>query len=104
MDWRDFVESLSIASKKLAGGSRTVYGPDGFATRDRYRHVVEKVAKAEPPVRGEVAERAIWPLRHEGATRKATTIELRMWVFYLIDKGLRELERTAATRLFASEA
>ena len=35
------------------------YDKMDFATRDRYRHVVEKIAQKQPPVRGEIACKAI---------------------------------------------
>ena len=73
-----------------------------FATRDRYRHVVEKIAKQSHLSEGEVAERAI-RLAHEGAARKGGDDRTAHVGFYLIDKGLRELEQTAATHLSASE-
>jgi len=50
-----------------------------FATRDRYRHVVEKIAKQSRLCEGEVAETAI-RLAHEGAPVEAAMIERRMWV------------------------
>ncbi|MEK7261095.1 MAG: cyclic beta 1-2 glucan synthetase, partial [Pseudomonadota bacterium] len=42
MDWRDFVETLSVAEQKLREDPGAIYGMMDFATRDRYRHVVEK--------------------------------------------------------------
>jgi cyclic beta-1,2-glucan synthetase len=48
-----------------------------FATRDRYRHVVEKIAKSSPHSESEVARRAI-QLAREGADGKAATIARRM--------------------------
>ena len=102
MDWRDFVESLSVAEQKLREDPGAIYGMMDFATRDRYRHVVEKIAKQSRLTEGEVAERAI-RLAHEGAARNGDDDRTAHVGFYLIDKGLRELERTAATRLSASE-
>jgi cellobiose phosphorylase len=102
-DWRDFVETLSVAEQKLREDPGAVYGLMDFATRDRYRHVVERIAKQSRLSEGEVAERAI-RLAHEGAARKGDDDRTAHVGFYLVDKGLRELERTAATRLSASEA
>ncbi len=103
MDWRDFVETLSVAEQKLREDPGAIYGMMDFATRDRYRHAVEKIAKQSRLSEGEVAERAI-RLAHEGATRKGGDDRTAHVGFYLIDKGLRELERTAEARLSASEA
>ena len=72
MDWRTFVESLSLVEQTLRGYSpgefgnldsqltrlpprrpghariSDVYSEMDFATRDRYRHVVERIAKRQP--------------------------------------------------------
>lgn len=103
MDWRNFVETLSVSEQTLRRDPGATYGMMDFATRDRYRHVVEKIAKQSRLSEGEVAERAI-RLAHEGATRLGGDNRTAHVGFYLIDKGLRELERTAQARLSASEA
>ncbi len=103
MDWRDFVETLSVAEQKLREDPGDIYGMMDFATRDRYRHVVEKIAKQSRLSEGEVAEQAI-RLAHEGAARNGVDDRTAHVGFYLIDKGLRELERTAVMRHSASEA
>ncbi len=103
MDWRDFAETLSVAEKTLRKDPGAIYGMMDFATRDRYRHVVEKIAKQSRLSEDEVAERAI-KLAHERATRKGSDDRTAHVGFYLIDKGLRELERTAEAHLSASEA
>ncbi len=103
MDWRDFVETLSVAEQKLREDPGAIYGMMDFATRDRYRHVVEKIAKQSRLSEGEVAERAV-RLAHEGAARKGGDDRTAHVGFFLIDKGLRELERIAEARLSASEA
>ena len=51
MDWREFVETMSVVEQTLREDPAGVYGRMDFATRDRYRHVVEKIAEAQPPVR-----------------------------------------------------
>ena len=52
MDWREFVETMSVVEQTLRAGPGGAYGRMDFATRDRYRHVVEKHGKNQPPVRG----------------------------------------------------
>ncbi len=69
-----------------------------FATRDRYRHVVEKIAKSSRLSEGEVARKAI-QLAREGAARKGSDDRAAHVGFYLIDKGLPQLERAAEARL-----
>ena len=44
-DWREFVESVSVVEATLRTEPSGVYPTMDFATRDRYRHVVEEIAK-----------------------------------------------------------
>ena len=53
IDWREFVETLSVVEQALRDDA--VYAAMDFATRDRYRHAVEAIAKASPMSEGEVA-------------------------------------------------
>ena len=102
MDWREFVETMSIVEQTLGEDPGDVYGKMDFATRDRYRHVVEKTAKSSPHSESEVARKAI-QLAHEGAARKGGDDRAAHVGFYLIDKGLAQLERMAEVRLSPAE-
>src|SRR3546814_1477354 len=44
-DWREFVETMSVVDKTLRDDPAATYGRMDFATRDRYRHVVERLAR-----------------------------------------------------------
>src|SRR5205823_12074897 len=44
-NWQDFVESISPVELVLREDPGETYSKMDFATRDRYRHVVERVAK-----------------------------------------------------------
>ena len=44
-DWRDFVEAVSTVEATLRQDPSRVYATMDFATRDRYRHVVEAIAR-----------------------------------------------------------
>ncbi len=103
MDWREFVETMSVVEQTLREDPGDVYGRMDFATRDRYRHVVERVAKSSRHSEGEVA-RATIQLAREGATRKDSDDRAAHVGFYLIDRGLPQLERRAAVRLSPPEA
>ncbi len=94
MNWREFVETMSIVEQTLREDPGGVYGRMDFATRDRYRHVVERIAKSSPHSEGEVARQAI-ELACESAANKGTDDRAAHVGFYLIDKGLLGLERTA---------
>ena len=103
MDWREFVETMSVVEQKLKEDPGGVYGTMDFGTRDRYRHVVEKLAKASRLSEGEVARHAI-RLAHEGAAGKGGDDRAAHVGFYLIDKGLPQLERTTGVQLSTFEA
>ncbi len=102
MDWREFVESMSEVEQVLREDSGGIYGKMDFATRDRYRHVVEKIAKRSPLSEGEVARKAI-QLTHEAAATKGFEDRAAHVGFYLIDKGRPQLETKAETRVSTLE-
>ena len=103
MDWRVFVETLSAVEQKLREDPGDVYARMDFATRDRYRNAVEKIAKASLLSEREVARKAI-QLAHQAAAAATTpggaagdrTAHVG---YYLVDKGLPQLERAAHARL-----
>jgi cyclic beta-1,2-glucan synthetase len=97
MDWRAFVETMSAVEQALREDPGGVYGRMDFATRDRYRHVVEKLAKSSRQPEAGVARKAIL-LAHEGLDRKAGEDRAAHVGFYLIDKGLPQLERAVHLR------
>ena len=74
-DWRDFVEALSVRrAASCAPTPAGVYASMDFATRDRYRHVVEAIAKRSPISEEEVARAAVELAgaalaKHEGRAR-----------------------------------
>ena len=45
MDWRHFVESFSMVEQLLAKDPAGEYALQDFATRDRYRHAIEDIAR-----------------------------------------------------------
>jgi cyclic beta-1,2-glucan synthetase len=97
MDWREFVETMSVVDQVLGEDPGGVYGKMDFSTRDRYRHVVEKVAKSSRRSESEVAREAI-RLAREAAAKHDRDDRAAHVGFYLIDKGLPQLERTAGVR------
>ncbi|MBI4455965.1 MAG: cyclic beta 1-2 glucan synthetase, partial [Acidobacteria bacterium] len=102
-DWREFVERMSAVEQTLLEDPDGVYGRMDFSTRDRYRHVIEKAAKASMLSEGEVARKAI-QLAHAGAAAKGLDDRAAHVGFYLIDKGLPQLERAAEMHLSGAEA
>lgn len=97
MDWREFVEKMSVVERTLEEDPGEVYEKMDFATRDRYRHVVEKIAKKSPCTEAEVARKAIH-LALGGASLKGRDDPAAHVGFYLVDEGLATLERSAKAR------
>jgi len=100
MDWREFVETMSVVEQILLTDPAGVYGRMDFTTRDRYRHATEATAKRGRLSEGEVARQAV-ELARAGVGVGACTGHVG---FYLIDKGLPALERAAEVRLPVAEA
>jgi cellobiose phosphorylase len=89
IDWREFVESASVVERILREDPRGVYGAMEFATRDRYRHATERIAKDSKLTEAEVAAAAIVLARGGSDDRTAHV------GFYLIDAGIVQLQRAA---------
>lgn len=107
MDWREFVETMSFVEQTLREDVGGTYGKMDFSTRDRYRHVVEKIAKSGRLSEVEVAAKAI-RLAYESEANKDSTCgrdkrEAHVG-YYLIDKGLSQLEELAHVKLSVSRA
>jgi cyclic beta-1,2-glucan synthetase len=97
VNWRDFVEQLSVVDQIFQDDAAGVYGRMDFATRDRYRHVAERIAKTSPLCEDDVARVAV-RLAHESAARCGSNHRSAHLGFYLIDAGLPALERAAGVR------
>jgi cyclic beta-1,2-glucan glucanotransferase len=90
LDWNDFFEKVSLIEPLLGKDPGGVYSRMEFASRDRYRHVVERISKRTRASELKIAQAAIdlaakadensRPQRHVG--------------YYLIDDGLHRLEST----------
>jgi cyclic beta-1,2-glucan synthetase len=98
---------MSVVEQKLREDPGGVYGRMDFATRDRYRHVVEEIARGSQLSESEVARKAI-QLAYEGASgtdgRNDDDASASHVGFYLIDRGRPRLEQAAQMRSSASEA
>jgi len=98
MNWKDFVEALSLVEATLRSDPAGVYGAMDFLTRDRYRHSVEFIGRHGQLSEAEVAMRAI-QLAGEAAQTKGAGDRTAHVGFYLIDKGWPVLGRIARVRL-----
>jgi cellobiose phosphorylase len=101
-DWREFVEAMSVVEEILREDPCRVYVAMDFSTRDRYRHVVEKIAKRSRLSESEVAREAL-RLAENAAAENNGDDRLAHVGFYLIDKGLASLERLAEVQLSVLE-
>ena len=103
MDWRVFVETQSVVEQTLRQDPGGVYRKMDFSTRDRYRHVVEEIAKSSRDSESQVASQAI-QLAREGAAGKGSDDRTAHVGFYLIEKGLAQLQGTVEMRRSFFEA
>ncbi|HEY2929564.1 glucoamylase family protein, partial [Piscinibacter sp.] len=99
MDWREFVETLSVVEQTLREDPADVYARMDFATRDNYRHAVEKMAKSSALSEVELARVAV-RLAGDSAARGTGDDPRRAHVgHYLIGTGQGELEQAARVRI-----
>jgi len=92
-DWRDFVEEQSLVERILHRDPAGVYAGMDFATRNRYRGVVEKLAR-----RGGMAESAVAEAAIRLAALAPPDVRRGHVGYYLIDNGKAELEAFAVKR------
>lgn len=92
MDWHEFVESLSVVEQILRTDPTEVYPRMDFASRDHYRHQIEKMAKRSAMTEVDIARKAIG-LTEEAFRNPDSNERSRHVGFYLIDKGRGELEK-----------
>ncbi len=99
MDWRDFVESMSAVEQKLREDPDEVYPNMDFASRDHYRHVVEKLARYSGLAECEVARKAIQLANKARADADSPGERTAHVGFYLVDKGLPALQQATQARM-----
>ncbi len=92
MDWCDYVESLSFVEQTLREDPAGIYPSQDFSTRDRYRHVIEDLARDSAHDELEVARQAI--ALAQSAADNVGPVERSAHVgYYLIDRGRLPLEQ-----------
>src|SRR6266487_3643702 len=91
LDWKDFFETVSLIDPELAKDPAGVYSRMDFATRDRYRHVIERISKGTRTSERDIARAA---LRMAEEARDSGAVSPHSHVgYFLIDKGVSRLER-----------
>jgi cyclic beta-1,2-glucan synthetase len=90
LDWRDFFESVSLVDSALGEDPAGLYARMTFATRDHYRHVVERISKRTAATELEVAQGAVRLAAESKESNPGD--EARAHVgYYLVDDGVDEL-------------
>jgi len=103
IDWKKFVESLSLVEQILHGDPHNSYCLTDFSTRDNCRHVVERVAKYGLLTEVEVAQKVV-ELASKGVKDEINGHDRSSYVeYYLLDKGLKDLEKIAQVNLPSTE-
>ncbi len=98
MNWREFVESLNVIDGELQKDPVGVYAKMDFLTRDRYRQVVEQLARRSKRSESEVAQLALTLAKaHKDS---AMTERLAHVGYYLVDKGNGELLQALGINLW----
>ena len=97
MNWRKFVEAMSQVERILETDPSATYHLMDFATRDLYRHCIERIARYSAWSEPEVAHKAI-ALSAANATLHGNSDRRSHVGFFLIDAGLRQLEQAAKMR------
>ncbi|MDA0738473.1 MAG: cyclic beta 1-2 glucan synthetase [Nitrospirae bacterium] len=98
MDWKNYVESLSGVEQTLCEDPTGMHASQDFATRDRYRHVIEDVARGSSHSELAVAREAI-VLAQTAAARLSANDRTAHVGYYLIDHGRYILEHAVGCHL-----
>ena len=102
VDWRSFVESMSAVDGLLRQDPVGAYAAMDFGTRNQYRVVIERIARRSAQTELQVAATAL-QLARDAAARldggSDANVARQVHVgYYLIDRGLGDLERAAGFR------
>jgi cyclic beta-1,2-glucan synthetase len=98
MNWREFVETLSLVEQTLRRDPADVYARMDFTTRDNYRHEVERIARKSAASEPDVARAAIDLAAKAAASGEPGQAHRAHVGYYLIGAGTPELERVMHTR------
>ncbi len=94
-NWRDFFESISLVDPVLGQDPAQVYWLMDFASRDRYRHAIERISKRTRTPETDVAKRCVL-LAAQAQDADPQDIARAHVGYYLVDEGVVELEKAFA--------
>ncbi|HZI41183.1 MAG TPA: hypothetical protein VFD67_05750, partial [Gemmatimonadaceae bacterium] len=103
VDWRPIIERQSAIEGALREDPSGFYHQMTFATRDRYRHVVERIAKRTRRDEASVARVAIELARRVDGNGDRDARRAHVG-YFLVDDGLAELEREVGYRADIGES
>lgn len=95
MDWREFVENMSVVDRRLREDPAGTYALMDFNTRDSYRHVVEKMARLSGASEQEVTDIAL-RLARSAADANAADDDRAHVGYYLVDDGVAQTRAALA--------
>ncbi len=91
LDWPRFVEGVSLTEPILSADPADAYARMDFATRDRYRHEIERIARRTGTSELAVARRVV-ALAQQSQERNPHDLAQAHVGYYLIDEGRAALE------------
>ncbi len=97
LDWKEFFESVSLIDPLLRKDPAGAYAFMDFATRDSYRHVIERLSKRTALEELEVGRQVFELATRAKQQRPQSEFESHVG-YYLIDEGLTKLEDALAYR------
>ncbi len=98
MDWREFVDAMSVVEQILRTDIEGVYERMDFYTRDEYRHKVESLSKVSGLKESEIAQLAINLSKKNSSLNEEDKRKAHVG-YYLIGTGVSETEKMVGTRL-----
>src|SRR5687767_1125447 len=101
LDWRDFFETVSLIDRELAKDPARIYSRMDFATRDRYRKVIERIGKRAKVAELDVARAAL--RLSEAVPAEAKDSSPAHIGYFLIGRGLGRLESETSYRPLVGE-
>jgi cyclic beta-1,2-glucan synthetase len=96
-DWNEFFDRTSAVETRLRKDPCNAYAKTDKASRNRYRHAVEAIARRSPASEEDVAEAAV-QLAREAHARDAADVTRSHVGYYLVDDGRRALESAVKYR------
>ncbi len=92
VDWRNHVEAYSVVERILRQDPIGIYAKQDFATRDRYRHAVEDIARSSGCNELAVAEKAV-AFAQTAAQPTSGQKRSAHVGYYLLDRGRQQLNQ-----------